>query len=89
MEDLINSIGLPLIAAVVPVIVAGFKKLLPGIPPLFLPILAAVIGPAGALAVSWLSGIEASGWVMALLGVAGVGIRELFDQLGKAIKGAA
>lgn len=89
MEDLINSIGLPIIAAVVPIVVAGFKKLLPSVPPFLIPILAAIIGPGGAVLVSWLSGIEANGWVLALLGVAGVGIRELFDQLGKAIKGAA
>lgn len=82
---LINDIGLPLIAAVVPVIVAAFKKLLPKVPTFLLPLLAPLLGAAGDFLLSLLAGVPATGWKGALAGLAGVGVREIVDQTKKAL----
>lgn len=85
MEEIINAIGMPLIAALVPIIVAGIRKLLPGIPKPILPILAAVAGPAVDQLLALIPTIDAIGWQAAVLGLAGVGVREVFDQSKKAL----
>lgn len=82
---LINDIGLPLIAALVPVIVAAFKTLLPKVPTFLLPLLAPILGAAGDLLLGLLAGVPATGWKGALAGLAGVGVREIVDQTKKAL----
>ncbi len=83
---LISQIGLPLVAVLVPLIVAVVKKLLPQIPSMVLPIIALLLGPAMDFVISLLPGVESSSTVMAALaGLAGVGLREIKDQVGKAI----
>ena len=90
MESLINQIGLPIVAVLVPLIVQIFKtKLMPNIPTWLIPILALILGPLGELAVAKLSGTGWTGAAGAVAGLAGVGVRELFNQIGKAIKGEA
>lgn len=82
---LVNQVGLPLIALVVPVIVAAFKKMLPKVPSWALPLLAPILGAAGDAILAVLAGVPMTGWQGALAGLAGVGVREVVDQTKKAI----
>jgi uncharacterized RDD family membrane protein YckC len=68
-----------IIIPVVPVILAIMKQLIPKIPKMWIPIAAAVIGALAELAMGY-SGIP--GWG-AILGMAGVGLREIVDQIRK------
>ena len=85
MEDTINAIGMPLIAALVPLVVAFIRRMLPSIPKSLLPILAAVVGPVVDQLLALIPTMNAIGWQAALLGLAGVGVREVFDQSKKAL----
>ena len=76
-----------LITAIVPIIVAGLKKLMPDIPKLLIPILAVILG----IGSNWLmakSGILAdSSWALgALCGAAGIGLREIAVQTTGAVQ---
>jgi hypothetical protein len=82
---IVNQIGLPLIAVLVPIAVAAFKKLLPSVPSWALPLLAPVLGAAGDLLLGLLAGVPSNGAVGALAGLAGVGVREVVDQAKKAL----
>lgn len=66
---------------IVPIVIAGIKYLKPKIPTWLLPVLA---GPLGAL-VEYINhlatGSSTSMVVAVLLGLAGVGVREVVDQL--------
>ena len=68
-----------LIPIVVPLLIAGIKKLAPKMPSWALPILAPVLGALSA----GLSGV-ADPTTGAVLGSAGVGAREIVDQVRKA-----
>ena len=68
----------------VPLIIAGMKYLAPKIPGWLLPILAPVLGIAIDALGSLATGQAGNVWMAALLGLAGVGLREAKDQLGKA-----
>lgn len=82
---LVNDVGLPLIAVLVPIVVAAVKKMLPKVPSWALPLLAPIIGAAGDAILAVLAGIPMTGWQGALAGLAGVGVREIVDQTKKAI----
>ena len=79
------SLLLSLIPLLVPIVVAVLKKLLPFVPGWALPILAPALGALidwiGALA----TGHAANPIVAALLGSAGVGVREIYDQVKQKI----
>lgn len=70
-----------LIPAVVPLLVAAAKKLIVKLPTWVMPILAAALGEA----INWVSGLLGGPSVGAvagvLLGAAGVGVREVLDQV--------
>lgn len=85
MEQLLAQIGNPLIAVIVPIVLYLLKKLIPALPPALLPILAAALGPAFDYAIAALAGLPASGATAVLYGLAGVGLRELQDQLRKSV----
>lgn len=85
MEDLIQQLGLPLIAVLVPLAVGAFKKIVPDIPKWLLPIMATALGPLFDLGLAAIAGTEFNGIAGALVGLAGVGVRELKDQLVKAL----
>lgn len=89
LAALIPQIGLPLIAVVVPLAIGAFKKLIPSIPTMFLPIIAPVLGALLDLGLAYLASIPATGLAGALAGLAGVGVREIKDQATKALKGDA
>lgn len=78
-----------LIAVVVPLLIAGLKKLFPKIPGAVLPVLAPVLGGLIEAIVTSL-GHDAGGLVTgAVAGSAGVGLREIADQNRKRLPGAA
>ena len=86
MEQLVQQIGLPIVALLVPLLVQLFKtRIVPSIPIWLIPILAMVLGPLGEFVVTKLSGTAMTGWAGALAGLAGVGVREIVDQLKKAL----
>lgn len=85
MEDLISQVGLPIIAVLVPIVIAAFKKVIPDIPKWLLPIIATALGPLFDLGIGLLAGSEFNGVAAVLAGLAGVGLRELKDQATKAL----
>lgn len=86
--DLISQVAAPVIAMLVPLVIEVLKKALSSIPSFLLPILAAVLGPALDQILSYIGSIDAIGWQAALLGAAGVGIREIVVQLKKVLSGS-
>jgi hypothetical protein len=82
---LADQIGLPLIAVLVPIVIAAFKALIPRIPTWALPLIAPLLGAGGDVAIGVLAGVESSGLAGALAGLAGVGVREVVDQARKAL----
>lgn len=79
------SVWLALIPAFVPVVLALLKTLVPKIPKVWLPVLAPVLG-AGAEVALHFAGVSTGGVLVgALLGAAGLWLRELADQVRKAI----
>lgn len=85
---IVNQIGLPLLAVVVPLIIAVFKAKIPWLTekaPWALPLLAPVIGAAGDFLLGLLAGVPSTGLGGALAGLAGVGVREVVDQAKKAL----
>lgn len=74
-----------LIPLVVPVVIALLKAFLPKIPSVALPIIAPVIGAVADIALHY-AGVSTLGplWGM-VLGSAGVGLRELQDQLKRTV----
>ena len=74
-----------LIPLAVPVVIALLKNVMPKIPGVWLPILAPLLG-AGADIVMHFAGVSTLGPLWgAVLGSAGVGLRELQDQLKQAV----
>lgn len=83
--DLIKEAGPALLAFSVPIVVAGIKKVITATPKWFLPILAPIVALVGNTATDWIAGISAGGPVtVAILGMAGLWIREVFHQVKKA-----
>lgn len=74
---------LVIIPAGVPVLVAIGKKLIPNIPTAVLPIAAAALGVGIDQIAALATTHESSILLSALLGSAGVGLREILDQLKK------
>jgi hypothetical protein len=77
----LSNAWLILIPALVPIIIAVIKLLLPRLPKVWLPILAPLLGAA----TEWLlSGQFSQGTLLgAIAGAAGVGLREIVDQVKK------
>lgn len=65
----------------VPLIIALFKKVAPSIPSWALPVIAPVLGMLGNVITSYATGHSLNLVAAAALGLAGVGIREIKDQL--------
>ena len=78
-----------LITGLTPFIIAGVKTLLPRIQAKLLPALAGLVGLALTLPSQYLAGINVNWWQGLLLGLGGVGLRELYSQLAGALPGAA
>jgi len=77
--DTIGKLAALLIPIFIPVLIAGLKQILPKLPSWILPILAPILGALSAT----VSGVTDPG-TGAVLGLAGVGLREAVDQTKKA-----
>ncbi len=76
-----------LIPLIVPVAIMLLKTFLPKLPTVALPILAPILGAGADIALHF-AGVPSVGAVWgAVLGSAGVGLREIADQLKQAIAG--
>lgn len=75
------SLWSALIPVAVPALLALVKLFVPKIPSAWLPILAPILGAAGDLVLHFAAGTQLNPLVGALLGSAGVGIREIQDQV--------
>lgn len=74
-------------AILVPIILLGVKKLLPNIPGWVIPILAPMLGMLTDLVNTLATGHQSNVLLAALLGLAGVGLREVKDQIKPAVNG--
>ena len=72
---------LALIPLLTPLIIAGVKLLTPKIPGWLIPILAPVLGCVLDLILYFAAGTQLNIWLAMLLGLSGVGVREILDQL--------
>jgi len=89
VSGLLQTFWPMILATIVPIIIAFLKtKVFPNVPTLLIP----VIAPALALVVdnimAWVASTPSTGLGAVLLGLAGVGIREIFDQARKTLVGA-
>lgn len=85
MDAATANLFLPLIIAVVPIIMAFGKKLIPVQYSALIPVVATALGPALDYGVSWLTGKAADPARGALYGMAGVALREIVDQVKKTV----
>lgn len=76
-----QNIVLWLTPIITPLIIAGWKKLQPGVPSWALPLIAPVLGVAIDFVNHLVSGSALNLATAAVLGLAGVGLREVKDQL--------
>ena len=87
MEQLLDQVGPPAIAVLVPLVVALIRQIAAFLPKWSLPIIAGALGPAIDQLLALLPTIDAVGSQSVLLGLAGIGIREVVDQTRKARAG--
>jgi len=84
-QDQLSQYLVMIIPLVVPILIGQLKKFIPTVPSVYLPILAPILGALADLALQS-AGVHTSGMVSgALLGSAGVGLRELANQIGKSM----
>ena len=74
----------PLIVALVPILVILFKQVIPARYAVFYPLIATALGPVLDYLSTYLTGLPASPGIGVLMGMAGVALRELVDQIRKA-----
>lgn len=70
---------------IVPVLVAALKKAIQNMPKQFIPILAILIGAAIDIINNFLTGGGGGLFQGAILGAAGIGVREVLDQFRKSL----
>lgn len=78
-----NTIAMPVIVAVIPVIILGIKKVVPESWSWVYPILATLLGSVLDTVNAWATGAAGSPAKGAALGLVAVGVREIIDQLRK------
>ncbi len=71
----------------VPILLAGVKKIQPSIPSWVIPMLAPVLGLVIGLINNWATATQGNLWQAAGLGLMGVAVREIKDQLVPAANG--
>ena len=77
----LGAIIMPMIAVLVPLAVAGIKKIVPNIPSPLLPIAATLLGLMATLCSNLAGATSINPMWGLLLGAAGVGVREIKDQV--------
>jgi hypothetical protein len=80
-----DNVVLWLTPVVVPMLIALVKKVLPQVPSWALPIIAPLLGVALEVINSLATTQAANFWAAAALGLAGIGVREVADQVKKAV----
>jgi hypothetical protein len=73
------------IPVIVPLAIAVLKVLLPRLPKVWLPILAPILGAAADIALHQAGLAHGPAWLGPTLGAAGVGLREVADQVRKSL----
>lgn len=73
----------PVIVALVPILVILFKKMIPDRYAVFYPLIATALGPVLDYLSTYLTGLAAAPGRGLLMGMAGVALREIIDQLRK------
>lgn len=73
-----------IIPLLTPILVAGIKKVLPKIPSVWIPVIAATLGAVGSVIDHFATGATLNMWLGVGLGLAGVGVREATKQLKQA-----
>jgi len=84
-----SALGSPwaaLIIAITPIIIALIKNIAPRIPTFIIPVIAPLIGWLLSFLATWLAGVEVSWWQGLLLGLTGVGLREVVSNFTKPAK---
>lgn len=76
----VGQIILAAIPVFSPLLVAFVKKVTDSIPKQYYPVLAVVFGTGLDLLNSYATGVGACTWYGPVLGLAGVGVREIYDQ---------
>jgi hypothetical protein len=79
--DLANS----LIALIAPLVTAGVKLLWPKIPAGLIPVVCAAAGLLLAIGSHYIAGLNVTWWQGLLLGIAGIGVREIVDRGRQAV----
>lgn len=78
-----------LIPIIVPLLLAWEAHVLDRIPPTWKPFIASAIGPIIALVTAQIGHLKLSAEEIAMLGAAGVGVREMVDQLRQKVSTTA
>lgn len=81
-----NNLSPLIVPVIVPLVIAVLKFVVARLPSWLLPILAPILGGLADAGIAWASGSTANPMLGAVLGSAGVGLREIVDQLKKAGK---
>ena len=84
-KEQIGQAMLVAIPVLVPVIIMLVKKVIAGVQPVFLPYLALLTGTLVNVLIMMTTGVGVGLWWGPVLGAAGVGLRELYDQTKKAL----
>ena len=84
---LISQLITYLTPMLVPLVLAAAKKGIGALPSWLIPILAPILGAVLDVVNAQLTGFSGGGMLGAILGAAGVGLREIIDQLKKALAG--
>jgi hypothetical protein len=72
-----------LITVITPAIIAALKLAIPRLPGWTLPIIAPLLGAAQGIVLNYAGIVSSNAGLAALLGMAGVGLREVYDQAQK------
>jgi len=81
----LKSLWKLVIPIAVPILIAGAKYLIPMLPGWLIPIVAPLLGGIADALVAWLAAVPANPVLGLILGSAGVGVREVADQLKQKI----
>lgn len=85
--DSAQALLIGLITAATPVVIAAVKWGVPRIPTVWLPVLAPCVGAVVEVLAYAASGTGVPTWAAATAGLAGVGLRELVDQVKQRLRG--
>lgn len=77
----VNAILTLAVPVLAPILTAGVKWLTPRIPPYLLPMICTGLGTLAVYITQWSTGTQTNAAIAIGLGLAGIGVREVLDQL--------